>query len=380
MKARRLELEIVRRADKSMPGITAPITLLLCLVFALSAVTVHAQSIAKPTPSPLVVPPYPSSPVIKEIVWAATNAIIRQARDGDNWPMTWAADDALYTTWGDGTGFVPKVEKKLSCGFARVTGFPPDFLGENIRSPAEQFGQGRSGLKGWGILAVGDALYLWFGHANKNGGEARLAWSHDRGGNWTLADWKFAEFGLLGFVNFGRGYEGARDSFVYAYSHDDPQADTPADRFILLRAPKDQLTKRTAWQFFAGLDGKQPLWTGDIAGRSAVFHHRGACQRSAITYNAGLRRYLWWQHIPLPPGHPDRGDTRFEGGFAIYDAPEPWGPWTTAFFTTKWDVGPGEHGDFPAKWMSADGRTMHLVFSGDDCFSVRRATVELFTR
>ncbi|MDO8632330.1 MAG: hypothetical protein Q7R41_17750 [Phycisphaerales bacterium] len=43
------------------------------------------------------------------------------------------------------------------------------------------------------------------------------------------------------------------------------------------------------------------------------------------------------------------------------------------FFTPKWDVGPGEHGDFPAKWMSANGRTLHLVFSGDDTFSVRQA-------
>jgi hypothetical protein len=25
--------------------------------------------------------------------------------------------------------------------------------------------------------------------------------------------------------------------------------------------------------------------------------------------------------------------------------------------------------------MSADGKTLHLVFSGDDCFSVRRATL-----
>ena len=323
-------------------------------------------------------PPYPPSPVIKEIVWASTNNIIRQARDGDNWPVTWASDDAIYTTWGDGTGFLPKVEKKLSCGFARVTGSPPDFIGENIRSSAEQLGQGRSGLKGWGIFALGDVLYLWFGHANKNGGEARLAWSQDRARTWTFADWKFSEFGLMGFVNFGRGYEGARDNFVYAYSHDGLRADTPADRFILMRAPKDQLTQRAAWEFFVGINGdKQPLWTNNIAGRGAVFRHHGACQRSAMTYDAALRRYLWWQHIPQPPGHPDGGDTRFEGGFAIYDAPEPWGPWTTAFFTTKWDVGPGEHGDFPAKWMKPDGRTAWLVFSGDDCFSVREATFVL---
>lgn len=326
--------------------------------------------------SPGAEPAYPPSPVIAAITWAPVATIVRQARDGDNFPVTWAADDALYTTWGDGTGFVPKVKEKLSCGFARVTGHPPDFRGENIRSPAEQLGQGRDGLKGWGILALDETIYLWFGHADKKGGRARLAWSRDRARNWSFADWEFAEFGLVGFVNFGRAYAGARDDFVYAYSHDGPLADTPADRFILMRVPRARVAERGAYEFFSGRDSAgAPQWARDIARRAAVFEHRDSCLRSAMTYNAGLRRYLWWQHIPQPPGHRDRGDTRFEGGFAIYDAPEPWGPWTTAFFTPKWDVGPGEHGDFPAKWISADGKTVHLVFSGDDAFSVRQATL-----
>ena len=68
---------------------------------------------------------------------------------------------------------------------------------------------------------------------------------------------------------------------------------------------------------------------------------------------------------------------RFQGGFGIYDAPEPWGQWTTAYFTTMWDVGPGENQHVPPKWMSADGRIMHLIFSGDDIFSVRKATIKL---
>lgn len=321
-------------------------------------------------------PAYPPSPVIKEITWAPANTIVRAAEDGDNWPVTWADDDALYTTWGDGTGFVPKVKEKLSCGFARVTGTPLDFAGANVRSAGEQLGQGRDGLKGWGILAVGDTLYLFFGHADKKGGHAKLAWSKDHARTWTFADWEFAEFGLVGFVNFGRAYAGARDNFIYAYSHDGPLADTPADRFVLMRVPRERVTERAAWEFFAGHDARgEPRWSTEIARRAAVFSNPDGCLRSAMTYDAALRRYLWWQHIPQPRGHRDRGDTRFEGGFAIYDAPEPWGPWTTAYFTEKWDVGPGEHGDFPAKWMGADGRTLHLVFSGNDAFSVRRATV-----
>ena len=68
-------------------------------------------------------------------------------------------------------------------------------------------------------------------------------------------------------------------------------------------------------------------------------------------------------------------DARFAGGFGIYDAPEPWGPWTTIFHTEAWDVGPGETSSLPPKWMSKDGRTLHLVFSGDDSFSVRKLTL-----
>ncbi len=69
-------------------------------------------------------------------------------------------------------------------------------------------------------------------------------------------------------------------------------------------------------------------------------------------------------------------DVRFSGGFGIYDAPEPWGPWTTVYFADEWDMGPGESSSLPTKWMSDDGLTCHLVFSGEDALSVRRVTFE----
>ena len=236
--------------------------------------------------------------------------------------------------------------------------------------------RGVAGKKAWGILCVDQRLYLWLGHADLRGGQSQLAWSDDHAKSWTFADWHFPEFGLLGFVNFGRDYAGARDDYVYAYSHDGDKADTPADGFILMRAPKDQLTRRDAWEFFASLDaGHKPIWTPDIESRGLVVQRKGASLRSAMTFNPGIRRYLWWQQIPLAAGSPDRGDTRYQGGFVVLDAAEPWGPWTVAYQTDQWDVGPGEHGDFPAKWMSRDGRSVHLVFSGDDHFCVRSAEI-----
>lgn len=40
-------------------------------------------------------------------------------------------------------------------------------------------------------------------------------------------------------------------------------------------------------------------------------------------------------------------------------------------------VGPVESTHLPTKWMSADGHAPWLVFSGDDCFSLRRRTLLL---
>jgi hypothetical protein len=111
----------------------------------------------------------------------------------------------------------------------------------------------------------------------------------------------------------------------------------------------------------------KPAWTKDVKERGAVFTHPGRCYRSGITYNAALKRYLWCQTLPGK-------DPRFAGGFGIYDAPEPWGPWTTVYFTEEWDVGPGDTSSLPTKWMSADGKTAWLVFSNEDSFAVRQAT------
>jgi len=314
-------------------------------------------------------PPHPPSPVIQEIVWAPKETIIRKAKGSDNWPLTWADDDTLYTAYGDGQGFEPLIAEKLSLGLAKVIGSPPEITGVNIRSVSiEQKGEGKAGRKASGILMVDGVLYLLV----RNAGNAQLAWSADHGQTWSWSDWNFNEsFGCPTFLNFGRNYTGARDPFVYVFSPDSPDAYQPADRFVLARVPGAKITRHDDYEFFQHLDADgAPAWTKDIALRGGVFSSPGKCYRSSVTYDAALKRYLCCQTLP-------GGDARFAGGFGIYDAPEPWGPWTTVFYTDNWDVGPGETSSFPTKWMSADGTTIHLVFSGDDTFAVRKADLKV---
>jgi len=202
----------------------------------------------------------------------------------------------------------------------------------------------------------------------RNTGNSQLAWSSDHGKNWKWCDWKFTtSFGAPTFLNFGRNYAGARDDFVYIYSHDSDIAYEPADRMVMARVHKEQILNRDAYEFFKGLDdSEQPIWTKDIHDRGAVFINPGRCYRTGITYNPGLKRYLWCQTIY------GKDDMRFKGGLGIFDALQPWGPWTTVFYTEEWDVGPGETSCLPTKWISTNGKTCYLLFSGDDCFSVRK--------
>lgn len=316
-------------------------------------------------------PPYPPSQVIQRIEWSPIDTIIRQAPGGDNWPMTWADDDLLYTAYGDGRGFKPFVPAKLSMGFAKVSGMPPQVQGVNFTAVDGEFrGDGRSGRKASGLLMVEGVLYL----LARNLDNAQLSWSRDHGATWTWADWKFTtSFGAPTFLNFGKNYAGAGDDYVYIYSLDGDGAYEASDQMVLARVPKAQIAQRAAYDFFVALDAKgQPTWSKDIARRGAVFTHRGNCYRGGVTYNAALKRYLWCQILPHS-SHPQ--GMRFQGGFGVYDAPKPWGPWTTAYYTEAWDVGPGESSHLPTKWMSADGTSVHLVFSGDDAFSVRQGTL-----
>jgi CubicO group peptidase (beta-lactamase class C family) len=315
-------------------------------------------------------PQYPRSQIIQGVRFSPESAVVRQAIDSDNWPITWGDDDAQYTSYGDGSGFEPYTDRKLSLGLAKVTGPPTGFQGVNIRSPTgESIGDGAKGSKSSGMVMVDGVLYM----VVRNTANSQLAWSEDHGRAWQWGFRFTTSFASPTFLNFGRNYAGARDTFVYIYSQDGSSAYQSDDALVMARVPKNRIRDRQAYEFLAGFNSSgQPRWTQDINARRPVFQFPGHCQRADVVYNPLLKRYL----LALGYNH--------KGGWGIFDAPEPWGPWTTAFHTDYWGLG-GTHGyRLPAKWIGPGPTSMTLVFSGVklpnttyDAFCVRQMTFEL---
>jgi hypothetical protein len=207
----------------------------------------------------------------------------------------------------------------------------------------------------------------------RNAGNAQLAWSEDRGHTWQWGFQFETSFGSPSFLNFGANYKGARDSYVYTYSQDGPSAYDSDDGVLLARVPKSAVRQRDAWEFLVRVDSSSgPVWSRDIAERGHVFHYPARSHRVDAVYNRGLKRYM----LALAYNH--------DGGWGLFDAPEPWGPWTTAFHTLRWDAGATHGYRLPAKWIRSRGKTIYVVFSGVsspepnyDAFCVRRATLNL---
>lgn len=342
--------------------------LLLLALGSLSAAAIHAAASE---------PPYPPSPVIARAEFDFTTHR-RLAPGSDNWPTTWADDGHLYSAWGDGGGFGgTNSQGRVLLGVARIEGDAADYRGKNLWGGFQPERPADFGGKSYGILAVDGVLYLWVApQPNPHLDHSQLASSRDHGRTWQLADWKFPfRDGLTvpTFLNFGRDYAGARDAYVYSYYIQPAWGPgkatrTPAHTFDvhqpgrihLSRTPKDAVLDRARYEFFAGLapDGT-PRWTRDPAVKQPVFADpNGVGWNLSVSYNPGLRRYL------LTTEHTET----HAGKFGLFDAPEPWGPWTTVAYDETWGAGHVEvstfYWNFPTKWLSADGTRFTLVFTG----------------
>jgi hypothetical protein len=322
-------------------------------------------------------PAYPPSRSLGETV-LAWSTHKRDAQGSDNWQLTWADDNHLYGAWGDGGGFGgTNSDGRVSLGFARVEGDWRSYKGTNIWGGKDALAPATVEGKSWGTICIGGVLYMWIVPKSLLAdmqSEARLYSSGDHGKTWVPARWAFTraeDLTIPTICQFGRNYQGARDAFVYSYFI--APRDTAGYRIQqpgaihLVRSPVMQMMDRSACEFFAGLQNAKPVWTKDVAGKQAVFEDRtnGVGWVCSVCYNAGRKRYI------LTVEH----TASSRGNLGVYDAPEPWGPWTTVHFVSEAagnqfgaqrpDVPPNTFfWNLPTKWHSRDGLEFTMVFTG----------------
>ena len=123
---------------------------------------------------------------------------------------------------------------------------------------------------------------------------------------------------------------------------------------------KNSILDRERYEFFAGKAASgEPLWSADLTQKKAVFEDpNGVGWNLAVSFNPGLRRYV------LTTEHTET----HAGKLGIFDAPEPWGPWTTIGYEESWGAGHVEvstfYWNFSPKWLSEDGTRFTMIFSG----------------
>lgn len=323
-------------------------------------------------------PSHPFSPIITGIDFDLAT-LQSEAPGSDNWPLTWGADDHQYTSWGDGGGFGgTNTDGRVSMGVGRIEGPYPTYSTSNVWGGKDAANPAQFEGKSYGILSVEGTLYLW---RTGNGSDdsafrhQQLFRSRDNGAHWepTGVGFSPADFpdrrGFFAptFLQFGRDYAGARDGYVYIYAPEISAFEWDVQypgKLTLMRVPANKIHDRSRYEFFAGMDttGK-PQWSDDVGKRRAVFEDAAnGVMRTSASYNAGLGRYL------LITQQVSRLKER-NGHIGIYDAPEPWGPWTTVLFANPWDLdihtgSKTVFWNFSNKWLSADGKQFVMVYTG----------------
>lgn len=325
-------------------------------------------------------PAYPPSPVIAGLTFEDRWARI-EAPGSDIWPITWADDDALYTAWGDGGGFGGNNEAgRVSLGVGVIRGTKDNFRGFNLAGGVEAPNPEPFTGKSEGILALGSTLYLWRDGDGSSPGYFKFIelWrSDDHGAHWRATGVRFSKAGgdftgddqgifAPAFCQFGQAYAGARDDYLYIYSPDSIdwshwRVRLPG-RINLLRVPREKIEDKAAYEFYAGTgESGAPRWTSRPAERQPIWRDdKQGTHRIAVSYNPGLKRYL------LTTITIDRS-----GWMSVYDAPEPWGPWTHV----QTEYNPERWGrltiifTFVNKWLSADGRNFVIVHTRNDHFA-----------
>jgi len=303
----------------------------------------------------------PHSPVIQSI-YLDGMPIEPFPSNGDLWLSTWADDNNMYSGWGDGPGplYDAGPHSGVDCGVVKLTGDLPDV------KPQTQYREDENPP-----LALNDKpsslLYLdscLYGQFHSPLGDARIGYltkSKDYGIHWKrigyfeekekqpagASPWlrkNNSPFRCMFFINMGQNYSLNTDGYVYALGIG-TEWHWMDLRVYLTRVKKADIASYTKYEYFAGYGKKdKPKWTSEQAMAKPVKGPITYGQGSAI-YHPGIKRYL------------------FMTDFDVFDAPNPWGPWTYSGSWTTWYTRPGKK-----EWQGGYQPGMITKGTGPDTF------------
>ncbi len=318
---------------------------------------------------------------------------------GDTWYSTWADDGNLYVTADDTYGVDSKCKTDgtrhggnyVFVAINRLSGNDPsqfhletvncmasyDVPPDPTRNPPD--GVGASNWKTTGITSIEGVLYLvlvqdTYKDASNSGREtsenATIIKSLDHGLTWSGSEEESAEhpmfpgrsFGGPSFIQYGqdgRGGADGADRYVYAISNNGSWDN--GDALFLGRVLRGNLPRLRGsdWEFYA--DGR---WVMNSQEAKPILKDSNHLGQSSIVYNPGLHRYLLatWSY-PKCTGYDAPGCDVHRSRWVWYQAPAPWGPWSS-FQSFEWFSNGYYNPAFVNKFFSSDGARGWVLYAG----------------
>jgi hypothetical protein len=319
---------------------------------------------------------FPKSKAIKEFTWLESRVPYGEKDiKGDTFPLTWGADNEIYTSSGD-----PNWGETFSgLDAEKITGDPGNIKITKLNHMNEYLGWGGDGPKPSGMISVDGILYFAFQNMLRNrkppfslrsqhGSDAHIIYSSSKGSLWspalnTISTPMFPgpHFGGPAFINFGKDNNDARDDYVYAVSSD--QWDN-GSHLRLGRVNKEKITSAASWEWTAAFTSSgDPVWHENLEEAIPILSLYKSLSIPDMVYLKDIGRYLlltWRLHEDFSPT--DGTD------LIIFESPEPWGPFSLVHFEEYWE---GKEFNpycprLPLKWIKTvpGGVTGWMLFSG----------------
>lgn len=328
---------------------------------------------------------------------------------GDTWYPTWASNDTMYSPWTDGKtkrldGYTDWSQswvhpEHITTGQGIIVGDDPlnmkaYSIGLDKSSPAAPY-DGRypcgslvhNGVWYYGTYCLGPKGVTEYGGTEVNwpwiGPFVGFRTSEDYGHNWkpcphAPAEPIFGETGLYGqpvkigaphFVDFGKNMEHSPDGKAYLVAHGADFSDPKwrfwntswitGDQIYLLRVTPsvENINDPSKYEFYAGKDDNgDPVWTNDFEEIKPLLEWNNNMGCVTITWNEPLKKYLMCVT--------DGGSTKSKMNTYILESDRIDGDWKLITYLKNFGV-QAYFVNFPTKFISEDGKTLWMLYSGN---------------